>query len=144
MVKFGPNFAEEIEAAGLMGLPFSWDVETGKVWAERLTPEQRAKLDAVIAAHEAKPAALDIKREAAKRIERHFPDFKQRNALAAWLKMAAKYGVDVDVWPPEAREAAAIDLWEWVDRVRAKSNDLESSRPADFPDPKHWPRVPRG
>lgn len=52
MAAFGKRFNYEIEQAGLLGLPFTWDTETGDVYDELLTPEQRATLAAVIAAHD--------------------------------------------------------------------------------------------
>ena len=51
--QLGPTFGDEITAAGLAGLPFSWgatdDTITGR---ENLSPEQNATLDEVIAAHD--------------------------------------------------------------------------------------------
>jgi hypothetical protein len=48
----GPNFGPEVIAAGLGGLPFSWNPE-GEIWGrENLTDEQNTALDEVIAAHE--------------------------------------------------------------------------------------------
>lgn len=53
MNAFGPTFANEIHAAGLGGLPFSWDPESGAVnGRENLTAAENAALDAVIAAHD--------------------------------------------------------------------------------------------
>lgn len=46
----GPSFAAEIEAAGLMGLPFAWSSE-GVTFGGDLTTEQRAAIEAVVAAH---------------------------------------------------------------------------------------------
>jgi hypothetical protein len=51
--QLGPTFGDEVIAAGLGGLPFTWgatdDTITGR---ENLTTEQNATLDAVIAAHD--------------------------------------------------------------------------------------------
>lgn len=48
---FGPTFANEIEAAGLTGLPFTWHGDGRISGRERLTAQQNATLNAVIAAH---------------------------------------------------------------------------------------------
>jgi hypothetical protein len=51
--QLGPTFGDEVTAAGLGGLPFSWgatdDTITGR---ENLTPAQNTTLDGVIAAHD--------------------------------------------------------------------------------------------
>ena len=47
----GPSFLSEIEAAGLAGLPFAWAAE-GVTYGDDLTPEQRAAIEAVVAAHD--------------------------------------------------------------------------------------------
>lgn len=49
----GETFASELEAAGLAGLPFSWQPKTGEInGRENLTAAQITVLDAVIAAHD--------------------------------------------------------------------------------------------
>ena len=54
MATYGPTFGDEIIAAGLGGLPFAWS-EDEIFGRERLTDEENAALDEVIAAHD--PAA---------------------------------------------------------------------------------------
>lgn len=54
-IVIGPNFAAEIQAAGLMGLPFAWSAE-GVTYGDDLTPPQRAAIEAVVAAHD--PAVI--------------------------------------------------------------------------------------
>lgn len=49
---FGPTFGDELIAAGLGGLPFSWCGDGSTHGAEALTPSQQAALQAVIAAHD--------------------------------------------------------------------------------------------
>lgn len=69
---FGPSFPSELEAAGLFGLPFSWS-ENGVNFGdtvhldgtltvnEALTPEQRAAVEAVVAAHDPEaPAPIPV------------------------------------------------------------------------------------
>jgi hypothetical protein len=49
--KIGSTFGEELKAAGLGGLPFSW-TEDGDFWfAESLTEEQIERIQAVYADH---------------------------------------------------------------------------------------------
>ena len=47
----GPTFGDEVIAAGLGGLPFSWLPDGTIVGRDRLTAAQNAALDQVIAAH---------------------------------------------------------------------------------------------
>jgi hypothetical protein len=52
-IVFGPTFASELEAAGLGGLPFSWNINSGEFFGrENLTDEQNVTLDDVVAAHD--------------------------------------------------------------------------------------------
>ena len=53
MKQLGKTFGDEVMAAGLGGLPFSWgDTDKSIYGRERLTAEQNAALDEVIAAHD--------------------------------------------------------------------------------------------
>jgi hypothetical protein len=47
----GPDFYNELVAAGLNGLPFSWSSDGTIFGRENLTAQQNSSLDAVIAAH---------------------------------------------------------------------------------------------
>jgi hypothetical protein len=59
MAVFGPTFVSELQAAGLTGLPFSWDAATGVITGrENLTTQQNATLTAVIAAHDSNKTAV--------------------------------------------------------------------------------------
>ncbi len=52
-MKLGPTFIDELRAAGLFGLDFSWDDRLGTITDYgTLTPNRRATLDAVVAAHD--------------------------------------------------------------------------------------------
>ena len=46
----GPTFSAELQAAGLNGLPFSWGAD-GVTYSDRITPQQRADIEVVVAAH---------------------------------------------------------------------------------------------
>lgn len=71
MIVFGPTFAEELIAAGLGGLPFSWTAD-GTIWGRgQLTAAQNTTLDSVIAAHDPTKQLLSVIR---------FSDF-----LGRWL-----------------------------------------------------------
>jgi hypothetical protein len=51
--QLGETFGQELIAAGLGGIPISWgDTDDSIQGRERLTPEQNAKLDEVIARHD--------------------------------------------------------------------------------------------
>lgn len=49
----GPTFGDEVIAAGLGGLPFSWGETSDDMITDQLTPEQMATLQTVIDAHDA-------------------------------------------------------------------------------------------
>jgi hypothetical protein len=56
--KIGPSFSDEIFAAQLGGLPFSWS-DDGSYSIDQLTPEQREAFLQVLAAHDStKPARM--------------------------------------------------------------------------------------
>jgi hypothetical protein len=54
----GPTFGDEVIAAGLGGLPFSWGPDGDIQGRERLTPEQNSTLDGVVAAHDPTKTAV--------------------------------------------------------------------------------------
>lgn len=59
--RIGPSFVSELAAAGLIGLPFSWQPDGVVIYGDDLTAEQRDALDAVVAAHDpAAPAPADV------------------------------------------------------------------------------------
>lgn len=63
--------------------------------------------------------AADIKNEAARRINAAYPAWKQMNVMR------------------EGGEAL-VAMSAFIDVVRAASNALEQSLPADFADDRHW------
>lgn len=48
----GPSFSAELEAAGLIGLPFAWTQDGTILGRENLTPLEQSALDAVVLAHD--------------------------------------------------------------------------------------------
>jgi hypothetical protein len=77
--RIGPSFAQELRAAGVSDFRFSWTLDTGKIEFHPEVPaEERAKVEAVLAAHdgalsEARHQALEASSaEAAKRIAEPF------------------------------------------------------------------------
>lgn len=58
MKKLGPSFGDEVIAAGLGGLPFSWGDDGDIQGRENLTLQQNAVLDALVEAHD--PDAPDL------------------------------------------------------------------------------------
>ena len=55
----GPRFLEELEAAGLVGLPFSWGDDGDVQGWDNLTAEQSVLLKGVVDAHDPTLAASD-------------------------------------------------------------------------------------
>jgi hypothetical protein len=51
-ILFGPTFGDEIIAAGLGGLPFTWGSDSTIEGRENLTDEQKVKLAEVIKQHD--------------------------------------------------------------------------------------------
>lgn len=50
--RIGPSFAEELAAAGLMGLPFTWGPDGRFTWDPALRPEQRQQVLDVYRRHD--------------------------------------------------------------------------------------------
>lgn len=84
------------------------------------------------------PDANAIRAEARRRILARYPEWRQQNMTARAVELVDK-GVD-NLTSEEAAERAAIAAaWEWIKSVRAASNDLEASTPADYLADTHWP-----
>lgn len=71
------------------------------------------------------PTVALVKEEAAHRIERHYPVYKQLNILR------------------EGGAALAI-MSAYIDAVRAASNRLEAEMPLDYRHDRHWPALDLG
>lgn len=55
-MRIGPTFVAELRAAGLLGLPFAYDIDGTLTFDPAMTPEGIAAVEAVLAAHN--PAKL--------------------------------------------------------------------------------------
>lgn len=139
----GRNFSAELEAAGLMGLPFSWS-ETGELFGrEALTAAQNATLDAVIAAHVPELVLVaDVKQEAQRRIvaltgvaDLASCLIKQMNANMRANELNNILATGGTLTAEEQTEAAQLQAYAAaIKLIRAKSNEIEamSPIPADF------------
>ena len=47
----GPSFSDELQSAGLLGLPFSWSADGTITFDPALPPDKQAAVEAVYAAH---------------------------------------------------------------------------------------------
>lgn len=80
-----------------------------------------------------------IKAEARSRILARFPEWKQTNMTARGVelmsvRLARAWTVE------EQTEADALQAaWSWIKSIRAASDALEQTAPADFAADKHWP-----
>ena len=101
---FGKTFGHEIIAAGLGGLPLSWTPDGEILGREKLTQQQDAVLDAVIAAHD--PMAEIV------------PDSVSPMALRLALSRAGKLkAVSAAVAALGAEAAIAWDYATRIDRA---------------------------
>jgi hypothetical protein len=81
-----------------------------------------------------------IKVEARARILAVYPDWKQTNMTARGVELV-RIKAEGGSWSTgEAAEAAALDVaWTWIKSVRAASDALEITNPANFGADEHWP-----
>lgn len=118
----------------------TWSIE----FSSSATSQQRQDALSVIAGFDpGKPSADDIKNEARRRIVSLLPEWKQANMTARGVELLT-LRVSGSQWSQsEQGEAAAIQAaWAWVRSIRAASNELETTRPADFASDTHWPAPP--
>lgn len=57
------KFVRELQAAGLVGLQFGWNPETGVLRFGAVSAEQRAAVEALAAAHDPSPEPAEERRE---------------------------------------------------------------------------------
>lgn len=109
----GNTFSDELKAAGLLGLPFSWGADGSFEFSPTMTQEQRDAVMAVYAAHDP-DAVLPVP----------VPDVvTMRQARLALLQsgLLATVQAAVDAMPGGEGDAARIE-WEF-------SSTVERSRP---------------
>mgnify|MGYP000559837204 CR=1 FL=1 len=75
------------------------------------------------------PAA--IKAECRRRILLIMSEDQQRNTLAAGQAATMQYGADPANWPTalQTRQAGALAAWAEIERLRARSNEIEAMDP---------------
>lgn len=110
MNAIGPCFSEELAAAGLTGLPFTWGEDGSIEGRENLTQEQNLALDAVVAAHD--PMAVPLSA---------FPALTPRQLRLMMLQIGVSEQDVADhiagIEDPEERAAAQIE-WAWASVYR--------------------------
>lgn len=72
-----------------------------------------------------------VKAECRRRILAIMTEDQQRNTLAAGQAATMQYGADPSNWPPElqSRQATAMAAWAEIERLRARSNEIEAMNP---------------
>lgn len=82
-----------------------------------------------------------VNQEAMRRIEEVFPDYSQRNALAAVTNFMLQYGYDIAQWPADAQaERAKLETgWMFVRQVRERANAMVNDQTANVTDDNQWP-----
>ncbi|ANM10401.1 MULTISPECIES: hypothetical protein [unclassified Rhizobium] len=84
-MNIGPNFGNELIAAGLSGLPIAWG-EDGDIECGALTDEQRAKLNLVIASHDpSKPDQSTFDRVTARQFKLQLLSAGLLDAVDTWV-----------------------------------------------------------
>jgi len=102
------------------------------------TPDQSVIVTAAQREAERKAAFVStIKAECRRRILLVMSEDEQRNTLAAGQAATMQYGADPSEWPEElrTRQQAAMTAWTEIERLRARSNELENTTfnlPVDF------------
>lgn len=88
------------------------------------------------------PSPADVKAECRSRILLIMTEDQQRNTLAAGQAALMQFGANPAGWPDELkqRQAQAMAAWAEIERLRARSNEIEASAPmpSDFTDDKYW------
>lgn len=86
----------------------------------------------IIPAYEPPPnTAAEVKAECRRRILAIMSEDQQRNTLAAGQAATMQYGADPTYWPTDLqeRQAAAMAAWAEIERLRARSNEIELMDP---------------
>lgn len=87
-----------------------------------------------------------IKNECRRRILLVMSEENQRNTLAAGQAAMMQYGTDPADWPEDLRirQQAAMTAWAEIERLRARSNEIEQLDPipTDFTNDELWEPAP--
>jgi hypothetical protein len=88
MKTYGTTFPQELIAAGVGGLPFSWAADGSFNFDDSITPEQRATIQAVADAHD--PLATPVKSalEQIRALEAQYSDQQARLSRQSLLILA--------------------------------------------------------
>lgn len=100
--------------------------------AEDMSAAELAAHRAMMSSSGLGPSMIErIKAECRRRILLIMSEDQQRNTLAAGQAATMQYGADTDNWPVElqARHVAAMGAWAEIERLRARSNEIEAMEP---------------
>ncbi|CAL8476392.1 tail fiber assembly protein [Caballeronia sp. S22] len=120
----GPSFADELAAAGLSGLPFSWTSDGDFTYSESMTADQIAQVQAVYDAHDPTKGSI-------------YANTATRDALLAAAAVAIaplQDAVDLDI----ATDGEVAFLKQWK-QYRVAVNRVDLTQAAIS-----WPSVPAG
>lgn len=97
----------------------------------QMIAEWEAEGNAIPAYQPPPVSPADVKAECRRRIILIMTEDQQRNTLAAGQAATMQYGADPSNWPPElqARQAGALAAWAEIERLRARSNEIELMEP---------------
>lgn len=80
-----------------------------------------------------------IRAEAARRIGKSVPDWKQFNLISRGVELVS-ISLERKLSKAEDAEQAYIQtVWSWIKSVRDASNSLEVKAPQDYVSDKYWP-----
>lgn len=135
----GEHFAAELEAAGLGGLPISWSAD-GTLDLGSLTPQQKAKVLQIHAAHDATRIPLPaLKAEAGRIITAVVSGTAQLNLNAAMNVIGAK---EVAARSPDEAEFVRVfaEGHAWIQAVRARVRELDANGGRTPAGEGRWPQ----
>lgn len=107
----GPAFSDELEDAGLTGLPFVWS-DNGIEFAPDFPADKRAQVLAVLAAHNPAKQSRAQKEAEAERIE--------RQAIVQLIKFA--------IGNPQQRQEADAELRSIAQQIQNLRGELKAAR----------------
>lgn len=150
-MKIGPNFINELKAAGLDGLQITWG-DDGNIEHHGLTVDQENTLNEVMANHDHLTVNVDtlrqkIKQEAQRRINGIFKEteleaslIKQQNTLKQATHLVFRLAKGEELSESLLSEMQDLDdIGQLIDSIRDASNALEETLPPDYTNDKYWP-----